>query len=367
MKKNILILFILCALLCGCNKNKGMGTYIDYNYMFREGTGVVSMTAAEKGYYFAMNDKLYYADADTMKIVPVCSKVDCLHEAKPQCDAYIGESLSWFGYVQYYDGYVYTVSDMGMNDSNYYLWRISTDGTRKEKILKINSLDNVVMHHGYIFYIECIYDIDGGPNEQIIYKVNLSDNKKEIVYNTSGELYDMAAYRDYVYFAVYESEDAGVYAYNIKSGSIIKAEMPEGAVDMRSIQFMNDKLIFTYWYSSGDERNCRIYSSNLDFKNREELFRMKNSYNRIGCDNRYIYEDNYMNKDVYKNNLYDRSMTIYDINGNLIDSVDIGNTGTYCSGYGDDNYVFVRTEESIYYFDKKEIGTGNIQVKTLRG
>lgn len=371
MKKLSLFIPLAIAtfLLCACGKKTTDKNYIDYNNMFAEEAGPAAMTCNDKGYYFAMNNMLCYADKDKMKVVPVCAKIDCDHRfsslsAMPSsCDSYIGSPEGWFGNIQYYDGKLYIVTDMTGSDQRYSLWEMSTDGTERRELIRLKGVSQVAIHRGHVYYYEKEYNVDDNTQLLKVYQCDLSGKNKKVIYETNENIESVTfhPYRNNIYMLVGHE----IIIYNAESNKLKTAEKPKEATTI-SYQFMDDKLVFRYWYEYGDERNAQVYTSDLDFSNPQPFITLTSPYNKIGCDGKYLYEDNYMDRDVYRENIKTRQIIIYDLEGKKLDTVDLGDTGTYCNGYGDEKYFFLRVDDAIYCFDKSEIGSGNIKVTTLR-
>ncbi len=115
--------FILLLGITGCGrKNYLPDTYVeesDFQYM-RQGSMDLQpdMQKGEKGYYFRHDAFIYYLDEETEKLLPLCNRVDCLHDMETEparyetCNAYVqpygGQSCST-GF-EYYKGYLYYIA-----------------------------------------------------------------------------------------------------------------------------------------------------------------------------------------------------------------------------------------------------------------
>lgn len=372
LRKISVIAIVFSLLLSGCGSKNKEHKYLDFSNEFFTQYCDLSVSPSDGGYYYAVNGYMYYMDTDKNSIVPVCSKVDCTHNSST-CDAYIGRTGIWFGSIQYYDGSLYVTSDLmnsgddiGVNVERN-LIKMSVDGTRKEKIMKINSDYSGILHRGYVYYLEDVYD--SGDSVCTLYQQDLSDLKaapKEL-YKTNSKLSIEGVYGDMIYFYISEETDYGYYAVNLTDYKVYKKEFVQDATNFFFGSVVDNKIYYTYKFNDDgdDKRNCQVYMSDLNFENEEKVFELSNPHNRVGYDGKYFYEDNYMDRAVYADKSETRKMIVYDKDFNKVDVVDLGDTGSYLNGYGDDKYLFVRTDDHIFYFQKSQIGTGSIKVEQL--
>ncbi len=86
MKKRTICLSvsIFLLILSGCGKDTLPDSYIegsDFQYMRQGDTDwEPQMQRGEKGYYFRQGEFVYYLDDGTGLLLPLCNKVDCLHD-----------------------------------------------------------------------------------------------------------------------------------------------------------------------------------------------------------------------------------------------------------------------------------------------
>ena len=104
------------------------------------------MAISDKGYYYwvmsGQYDFLYFMDKATGKSVPLCNRPDCEH-IDDNCNAYFKTVIHTpkdgiefdRNRVMFLDGYVYVIGhNMG---GEHYLYRISEDGSKQEKYMKL--------------------------------------------------------------------------------------------------------------------------------------------------------------------------------------------------------------------------------------
>lgn len=140
-------------------------------------------------------------------------------------------------------------------------------------------------------------------------------------------------------------------------------------VSLRSLWFMDDKLLIRR--VNGMEEEIRnVYIANLDGTDEKVAFLKHDYYGFVGADDKYIYEDNCVVDEVRKGDA-DRILRYYDKSTyEYLGEINIGRTSGRQFGYGDERYYFfTRPEadnsETWFYFDKSQIGTGNVEIKEL--
>lgn len=405
MKKKLCI--ILCGIciigMTGCssksesksdnnsNDENSENTYVvgeDNSYMFQESSNYVSVVKAENGYYFTINDYVYYTDTTDgeMEYLPVCSMPNCSHDDK-SCNAYIGEEGTFSRNIQYYDEHIYYKEYEDIISDTYSICRMSKDGTTKETLFQVAGVRGCpLVHRGYIYIVTAEYDVDKGfsCNHKLM-RYNLSDSsyEPEIIDEETGTncYVDIKLRDNRLYFSVMDdgsSDDGSTDSYwkskyceldNIKEIKTVKYPYE---INSFNFDIMGDKILCTFYNEDENgeygkaEKNADVYTCDLNFENYEKVFTLTSPCNSIGTDGIYIYEDNYINPACYREGKEEHKLIIYDMEFNEVDSVVIGDSGAYWNGYGDENY-YILIEEGVcyYYFDKSEIGSGNIEVHKI--
>lgn len=92
--KKIILLYIIiiaCLIFTSCNDDSPFDTNIDvkmeeqfivgqdHSYMFQSPLNYQHLVKAEEGYYFRLNDILYYGDEELETFIPLCTQPNCLH------------------------------------------------------------------------------------------------------------------------------------------------------------------------------------------------------------------------------------------------------------------------------------------------
>ncbi len=230
-----------------------------------------NIAIAEDGLYLNNNDLLIYYDKKTGNSDLLCGKPDCEHISE-DCNGYVMSS----SYIQYYNGDLYTVK-------NYYsLVKISTDGTVRENLGKLNiSGDlnggsiNWYIHRGYIYYWYAsgtsigndeTYYINGS---NCIYRKALDKNSEPecimaLPIEKVSASHRIVGVGSYVYIII---DEAGIYRYNTESNKI-EWFKDLGNV-MRGAAIYDNKIYYAQFYE--DKEKTIIYSYNIE-SNKKEVF-----------------------------------------------------------------------------------------------
>ena len=149
----------------------------DYQFYFNF-TQPSDIAETESHYYFVFSDGYSFLRSKNKisgEIIPVCNKVDCLHdreeswERKEACNAYLGGTLS--GTLQYYGGHLYILHEgtdlFTGNIQKRVVREIQTDGSGYDDILELDGklTNRMVMHRGYLFIPSTDYMLPLGDYE----------------------------------------------------------------------------------------------------------------------------------------------------------------------------------------------------------
>ncbi len=408
--KNKLVCIILCfslVLSCfGCGEEELGNTYVfgsDFQYMFmNEQAQAKTQAKGEQGIYFLFGNFIYYLEDGTNLPIPLCNKVDCMHnketlqKKREECNAYVCDRVfaSTNSYsIEYQDGYIYFVEEY--EDE---LWggqrlcRVSEDGSQKEKVYE---WDNPVviewcLHRGSFYYVELSYEEDIEKNNMLsVKKIQVNDwfNKEpQTIYVTEEgvNVYSIAylmAYGDYLYYTVVgdtivdenlvNENNVWQYAYhscnvyNTKTEETKKLEvLSDNEFDIvTNIVFWNDKLLL-YVFDASDVSDDKkdIYISNLDGTNSELIYYDVDEFIQYTSDGEYLYCSNAKKLYAYEEEL-PVQIQIYDKQLNVIDEFKLPFIYYGHMGYYDNLYITLfHTGENIYTlekFDKSQIGNIN--------
>lgn len=374
MRKRInSIIIVLCMLLlfCGCHSSKETiqnqkNTFdINSNQSY---WGDNFIKKSEKGYYYIFNSRLYFLDKKTMESVLVCTVPDCKHQDE-YCTAYIGtygDKLQYsfldFG-LEITDKYIYIIGSEESQVTDFYLYRISRDGTEKEKLFYLYSTDKNYMFYEYKMHRENLYRAVITEEKKCLEKTSLDGKVSTIIdlsqYN-SVFLDTIQGYENFVYFDAswYEDEEkknmvSRVYRYNI---------------DTNKVEVVLEDFICNGYQIV--DNTCIVYMD-MDYNIKKKSIETgKETIIRL-TDGKYSVFS-FDGTNVYFHNNVENKIEVHSLEGKNIDNIEINNGNCY---FGDSDYLFVSAipnknseySEScgLYVFDKKQIGSGKQEWKGI--
>lgn len=309
MKKGILCLFaIIFPLgLSGCGKEKLPDTYIegsDFQYMQMDSAGeYMNMQQGEGGYYLRHGDYIYYLDESLGEIMPLCSRVDCLHDKeteqsrKESCNAYVENDNDYSRGIAYCNGYVYCLDGVSWYDhgDTLTLYRISADGSKKEMVYQWEDDKRIVrwiVHRDVFYYAEQKFmeKEEEGETELLeiatLYAMDLTKAvpRPEAVYTVSSEeviqpvIAHMKCFGNYLYFlfngvkmmeadSSYHMFTTG-FVYDMERQELRELGVPgmQEEDQVSDIKFWQDKILFEVVTGYDDDyfRQETVYIANLD-------------------------------------------------------------------------------------------------------
>ncbi|MBQ9886044.1 MAG: hypothetical protein IJM37_04180 [Lachnospiraceae bacterium] len=399
MKKifRLICLLMIFAAFCGCSKNINNSeatdvineltkeyekkTVVDFGdtvYNFKTDSQncfdpqMREIVSVNSGYYFFIHDKkancwLKYYDKNSNTCIPVCQRVDCNHD-NDNCDSvFLKEEniTNADGRLWYYKDMLYYIStEIHDNCIDYNLNSITLDGSKRTKICTLYSsffYDSKAMGMQMLVHRGEVYYSMSGTEISYLYKRSLSDIDSEIeICRCSGfytGIYNMQGYGDGICFQCYYYEDEPKDEYDIKEKVFYYNSNTE------EISFLSDDILGLYsladygiLYSNGTDM---MY---LGFDNYESKVFIKDCVSTSSFDGKYIYVDNIDEIEIDIADKQKRAINIYDIAGNLVDSITLENN-SLPSAFGDEDYLFqyFLDEYDDYVlcsFDKSQIGTG---------
>ena len=224
----------------------------DYQFYFNF-TVPSNLVESESHYYFILPDGYSFLRSKNKisgEVIPVCNKVDCLHDREADldrrkaCNASLGGVLP--GTFQYYDGRLYVlyegVDSFTSNIQKRVVREIQTDGSGYNDILELDGklTSRMVMHRGYLFipatdYMLPLEDYEDEQLESMSYYLecyDLADLRKGAsrILDVSGEwgqMNTMFAYDDYLYITVAANSRENGVEKNTKRDLIYDLEMGE--------------------------------------------------------------------------------------------------------------------------------------------
>lgn len=322
-------------------------------------SGYHEIALSDKGYYFIHSEILYFMDKSSNKCIPLCSKPDCSHEGKDleSCNAYFNfNTFDASSGLFYYNSNLYILGNDGNGENGLgkglYLYRISYDGTKRERVCHLLDISSsasdmglrIIIHRGivYLSYSE--------ENKSTLCSFSINDNKAELktidtMEGKSPEFYRLKGYGDYLVYQYFYYDDENLDSF---SGGI-------KVFDGKNKQVLIKDAIKSYcisdskvYYETSD--GIKIY----DLKSKKTSdFKAESDYFAINCDGEYFYTYNSELDSSYEVNVYDKKY-------NKINSFkSLEGYGELC--FGDEKYFFTENK----YFNKSDLRKKNVQWKNI--
>ena len=383
MKKFVSLLLVLCMIiglvpaLSGCSSSQydslpdSYNAETDYPYMFPAMDTEKAITPSEDGYYFRLGDFLFYMDAESKEVVPLCNRPDCQHlkEKSPseiwKCNAYMGQTM--FSQIQYYDAKLYCtssfskekmISSIALSD---FLTEVSADSAYRETIAPIKSgtgSSAFYIHRGYLYTALNSTETDGKTPRFELNRVSLEKVGKEepeVLFEGAFSGPYTILYGNHFYLGAHvEDEESSdtytlcTYDYNIKTKQvklITKGKYPVGIIDgklllRRPIYDEEPTEVQTYLYDPDAEQET-------DYLTIPKTEGMASS---LDTDGTYLYFFE-CPREVANEASGEWNLFIYDLSGNCIkkENLSVLPDIIYFSS-GDDRYAFIL---SVSYGEKE--------------
>lgn len=349
----------------GASKNIGNNTFsLGYDDQPFYTTRSAMMVSSGEGYYFFVQDQLFYYDINSKTCVLVCGKPDCEHKnyalenEDNQCNAFIPSDMFYYekGF-SYYDGDLYL---LGKNSKDKYavsIYRISPDGSEREEVCKIfsisdqNDIGEFAVHRGYAF---C--SLRTSESTASLYRVNLKSCEADIICEAGGmasEFNRIAGSGNYIYFSKLCSEDD---TYEKWIGKICRADIESGKVEELCDNLGSFAVIEESVYFLNFKNPDFVYVCDTASKEVTELIKAPDASNMLLTDGKYLY--------LYYDSENSDTVNIVSTDGKIIDKIKVPNF-YHIQGGGMD-FLFVETvENGLQAFDKSKIGTGVYDADTV--
>lgn len=318
-----------------------------------------SYAATTNGYYTFDDTILYFIDKTTCDKFPVCSRTDCSHD-NADCDAYFNEH---FTQINYYEGSLYTIqTESDESSASYWLYKISLDGSVREKVFDMystvsrGSVPTYIIHRGYVYYR---YE-DG--EECHLVKSRLDGSNQQEIFSTASEsgIWNISGYGDGILFYIVSDISMpfeGRILYYSQTGDELY-KIAENAYYLFAAS--EDSIIYT------DGKD--ILKTGIDDLSTEVFVKGVGGMLTCSYDGKYIYVDNVLELwDFYDQENCDysnRKIDVYSRDGGLVDTIELPGQQS-SADFGDADYMFFSFYENRKYmtriFDKSQIGTGSYE------
>jgi len=377
------ILTLTMALLSGCSpKILYENRYIkgqDQQFYYHCNESAQPMAESENGYYFFGGNYLYFVDKANMTPVIVCNKPNCLHneETDPTkilyCNAFFEGAKSLF----YYNGSLYIfVTHTTITHESEFL-KVSLDGTRRKTLFRVDgSISSSALHRGVLYYAAQVWDANG----QTIMRVSaakLNGKSKEIYKETFGygNVNDIICYGNYVYFNTFNYTEDGRFEKMVRHNILTEeTEVLFDNPNMVSIgkpSFINDKMYYRKTKTRIPDMSLEYqegFLADLDGSNANNNFDPGFPVD-VNSDGQYLYARD-IEWSPFSKPVDEQQLTIYTIDGEVVNNVPTGSFGRIQRLIpGGKEHMFLQQEDNdflrIYYAEKSQISTGNIEWKLL--
>jgi hypothetical protein len=304
-------------------------------------------------YYFMSGyemNYLYIYDKDKKKAIPLCNKPDCKHTNETNgykvadCNAFLGLGPR---FLELYKDSIYYVDESSSTSNGFIpiLYKISLDGTKREKVLVFtHDVTYCVIHRGYFYYatMDSKTDEEGDKEEgenKFIYRLfrqsidNPTQTPELIVegYDYVGRVNDLICYGDYLYYSI-------TYYTDESCQEIVKS------INMYDIQNKTNKRILengTPPYTIFNDRfiyqeTDGTYACDLTGENSQKITDKIGIYS---ANSKYLFIYNYQRRDV----------TILDNDFNVIKMITLDETYKQPIGCSNEYYFLSRKPGSNEY------------------
>ena len=385
--KELFFVLLAAVVLSSCGKQESVKMEDGYNlgtdsqyYMFVNSSPKPKVQETEDGCVF-YHDGFIYSYVHGGNILPLCAKVNCLHdketdpEKRRDCNAcleycYDSETNASISLMLYKDAIyaVYTRSDTDLENGDRCLCRTALDGTSKDVLSRMQSIEHPLIHRGYLYYylVEMTVQLENGVGSDVsLQRINLEkkNSKAETLYHT-GDMHgygDLKAVGKYVYFFMLGQSGTKMVnaVYNIETGEIRETALAA------NLQPYQNRFYALAWREESQDLDILtdLYETDVFGETKNIVLKDIPQGERISSDGRYFYFNNsrFNELDSETEIVYQ----VYDSSFRQIDEVCMLDTGEFWSEIpvGGEKYQYLRYDDAesgewgLYIWDKSSIGT----------
>ena len=332
-RKAVVVIIISLFILSACGRESLPNAYVegsDFQYMQMNDIGeYMDIQKGEGCYYLRHGDFIYYLDETTNKILPLCNKVDCLHDKETQqirkekCNAYVADNNEFCKGISYCNGFIYCLeATLWFDEGNTQkLYRISADGAKKELAYQFSDdrwIQRWGIHRDIFYYVEKKYmEKEKDGQSELIDAVSLKAiDLKDIVKRpmtifsiTSDEaegpvIAHIQCYGNYIYYlldAATTLESDGemhrftktyIYDLNKRENKELTISKRQEGVQVIGCCLWNGRLLIkaVSGYEQDYFKPAVMYAADLDGSNIEVCMENIQMGHTFSCDEEYLYK-----------------------------------------------------------------------------
>lgn len=375
-------LLLFCA--CGRQETEDLGEEYQEGMDYQAGLGQQSMPQIQKvgdGYYFLVSDRLYYYAPPMEQAIPVCGKADCDHTGE-DCHAYMG---SFVDEINYYDHKIYYIAedrDEIENVGRYFLWFVSEDGSRREKVAQIATVEEdsggvgfqLCVHRGYAYFV---VDINRGVDKKTktaVQKINLEGapvcSEVAVYEGYCPGIKDLTAYGNTLVVSGSSADtpygDAPVHTdfFDIRDGSRRQDVLYDPAPNFEwSINFLRKRGNEVVYQ---DSNSRKLFSLDLGSGETKALAQYGTVHVCSALEGEYFYTCNWT-ECREKNNFEDYGIEVFGADGNKVAAIPMEEEMSW--EYGDGSYLFAigfhEGDRTVFIIDKEQMLKGETEWKPV--
>ncbi len=378
VKKTVALIFIV--LLVGCTSTDiREDSYIegkDFQFMYDSQQDTL-MAESKDGYYFFSGLFLYYVNKASMSPIILCNRPNCMHEEEvdsekiPYCNAFVPRP----NYLTVYEENIYMLSQLSPRDLE--LIKMSLDGTNRKSIFSyVTGVSTGILHRGIYYYATLSWD----SNQKSVYSLNsVNINKLHVkpkVLHTgtfnNGTFNALNCRGNNLFFDEVELNETGLIQKNYRL-DLLENKLHSIIEDKKDMLLggkviFKDKIHYSLWevYSNGAPIRSEFWVSDLNGNNISSDKDTKLKSPLVDLEYFYLNDLDAAYSGIPQSAM---GLTILDSNFNELDFVKLGQFKSSTVLPGGSKHLFVQVEVEdkfqVYYVNKDEFGSHNVQLKLL--
>ena len=296
IKKGVLsgIIFAMTLLMTACSKYKVKDEQVgqkalfpDYEYnqeLAQQIYGQSKMAIAPNGYYYIIDNVLYFYNIDSDINMPLCSKVNCRHNDNT-CDAYVSTINTENGTfecncmgekIMYYNGSIYCIEVT--KDRDYYLYQYDSTFSNRKQVTRLASIKDeqlmvsdaqaCLISDGYMYYYASYLDSKYAENDYTASfyacRIKLDNNSSREVlgeFQFPGD-YAMKAGQSNG-FSIYFTDNS-IYFY---AGGAARMYTANNSVQYHVSKYNPDKSQYTDLYVHSGNSGLNVFGEGTGYVN----------------------------------------------------------------------------------------------------